>query len=156
MKHIRPFRTVRPIALALVAVSLFAGCGGPRPLAVSVVGTPQLNSCSEGATANVAVVHVYYLTGTSNFQDATRESFWRDDKAALGDELVRSEQITLYPDQVQHLEIEPDESYQYIGVAADLRCPNEEQWRQVKSVEELRGKDVSIEVGADRVSLITQ
>ncbi|GIV60300.1 MAG: type VI secretion lipoprotein [Rhodothermaceae bacterium] len=136
-----------------LALGLLAGCGGTRPLSLNVVGTPQLNSAETG-NSNAAVVRIYELTGTANFQSATLESFWRNDTEALGQELVRRQELLLYPDTVERIEIEPDPATRYIGVAADLRRPAREGWRQIIPVEQLRNRTFTIEIGADRIAIL--
>lgn len=147
---------VRQTASILLLVFVLAGCGGTRPLSLTLYGTSNMNSVGEGEGANAAVVRIYQLTNATNFTDVTPDAFWRDDKAALGDELISSQQFLLYPDQTQTLTLEPAENAQYIGVAADLRRPDQGQWRQIYAVEELRGREVQIEVGATQVRIGVQ
>ena len=142
-------RTLRAGALVLALGGLVA-CGGPKPLALTVVGTPNLNSV-EDDVGNAANVHIYELSNDTNFRNATLETFWQDEAGALGSELIDSRQLLLYPDAMEQIEIEPAEETQYIGIAANLRQPDREQWRQVYSVEALRGNRVMVEVGKNRV-----
>lgn len=126
----------------------------PPPLRLTFYGTANMNSSGEGENANAAVVRLYGLTSPTNFKDVTPDAFWRDDAAALGEELVSTQQILLYPDQRQELMLDPSDGVQYIGVAADLRRPDPNGWRQVYAVEALRGRTVQVEVGATEVRVI--
>ena len=44
----------------------------------------------------------------------------------------------------------------FIGVAADLRRPDHERWRQVYALSELKGKRITVEVSRDRVAINVQ
>lgn len=148
------------IGLALL-LFVAVGCRSPQPVVVApepvrltIVGAPDLNSAgSESGAALSARVRLYELAGETNFKTSTLESFWRDDTAALGQELVASRQILLYPDSSEVVVIQPGADTRYIGVAANLRLPDPQQWRQVFPVETLRGRAVRVEVGADRVTV---
>lgn len=142
-------------ALLIVAL-LLGGCSGSRALTLTVVGTPNLNSTDEAPGGNAAVVRIYQLSNDTNFRAVTLEAFWQDDKAALGSEVVSSQQLLLYPNAVERLDIEPDEGVQFIGVAADLRRPDRERWRQVYALSELEGKRITVEVSQDRVAFNAQ
>ena len=151
MKHNRLVHTLIMQISLVVGLSVAAvGCSGtkpPPPVALTVVGTPQLN------LGNAAIVRIYELNNDTNFRNATLETFWQDDRAALGNELVNSQQFMLYPDAVENIQVDPGEETRFIGIAANLRQPDREQWRQVYPVEDLRGKQVMIEIGEDRILL---
>lgn len=160
---VRPARAPRPVSLlCLVAALLLAACGGtrpaaePPPLRLTIYGTATMNSAADGEGANAAVVRLYQLTGPTNFTEATPDAFWRDDEAALGDELVDAQQVLLYPDQQEVVTLEPAETARYVGVAVDLRRPDPGAWRQVYAVEALRGRAVRVEVGATQVRVFVE
>ena len=144
-----------PIAHRIVLVLviglgvLAAGCGGP--LEMTVAGTPDLNS-----GGNAAVVRVYELSGDSNFRTTSIGSFWRDDQAALGSEYIDHRQLLLYPDQVETVSIDVSDETEFIGIAADLRQPDEDAWRAIYPVDELKGSEVAISVGASRLAVNVQ
>lgn len=130
--------------LACVSV-LLVGCGGPLEMVVS--GESDLNS-----GGNAAVIRVYELSGTSNFRTTPLGQFWQDDQAALGDQYVNHQQFLLYPNQVERLTLDVSDETSHIGIAADLREPDENTWRTVYPVEDLKGRDVVISVGAHGLS----
>lgn len=125
---------------------LVTGCSGP--LQMTVTGTSDMNS-----GGNAAVVRVYQLTNTTNFQQTPISSFWADDRNALGDELVSSHQLRLYPNQSERVELDIQEATRYVGVAADLRRPEADEWRVVYPVADLEGNDVIVMVGEHRLSV---
>lgn len=149
-------RRAAPYLVLLTTVLLIGGCSGSKALNMTVVGTPNLNSTDETPGGNAAVVRIYQLSNDTNFRTVTLEAFWEDDRTALGNEMVSSRQLLLYPDAVERLEIEPDETARFIGVAADLRRPDHERWRQVYALSELKGKRITVEVSRDRVAITVQ
>ena len=148
-------RTVPYLAL-LTAVLLMGGCSGSKALNMTVVGTPNLNSTDETPGGNAAVVRIYQLSNDNKFRTVTLEAFWEDDRAALGNEMVSRQQLQLYPDSFERLEIELEETTRFIGVAADLRRPDHERWREVYALSDLMGKRITVEVSRDRVAITVQ
>ena len=136
--------------LVLAAV-LLAGCGGSRALNVQIVGTSTMNSGENEMRGNAVVLRIYELSNETNFRSATREAFWQDDVAALGEERLTSQQLRLFPDENRVIELEPGQDTRFIGVAADLRYPYQDQWRQIYPVEELRSKGIMVSVMKDRL-----
>lgn len=133
--------------LLIVAIAqIVGGCKGG--LELTLAGEPDLNG-----GGNAAVVRVYQLSNDTNFRATPIESFWRDDRGVLGSEYVGHQQVLLYPDQETTLPIEVDKQARFIGVAADLRQPNQDLWRQVYPVSELRGNRVVVMVGSDQLTV---
>lgn len=138
----------------LIAVWLLAGCGGSRALNMTLAGKPDMNSIDDGGGGNAAVVRIYQLSNETNFRDVTLEAFWQNDEEALGSELIAPpQQIRLFPDQQETIKVEPTSNTKFIGVAADLRQPDRERWRQIYSIEEMKGKRIMVEVGKNYVTI---
>jgi len=138
-------------AALLVACCLtLIGCkGSMKAMEMTVQGGPDMNN-----GGNAAVVRLYQLSGDSNFMRASLETFWRDDEETLGAELIAPKQeILLYPEQERAIDLNIGEETRYIGIAADLRAPDPVQWRKVFDAEELRGKQVTVTVGSDRLNV---
>jgi type VI secretion system VasD/TssJ family lipoprotein len=120
---------------------------GPEPVRVTVSGTSNLNS-----GGNAAFVHVYELTSETNFRNAVLESFWQDPDAALGQERVESRQIRLNPGQDTTFVFNPAAQTLFVGVAANLRQPDREQWRQIYPVSGMLGKQLYVVIGETTVT----
>lgn len=102
---------------------------------------------------NAAVVKVYQLKGNTNFKRVPVSAFWRDDRKALGGELLGSpRKVTLYPSDSTTIEFELIKKAQYIGVAANLRDPDREDWRSIHPLEGM-GDHVSVTVEERRVAV---
>lgn len=141
------------LSLGCLALLLTAGCStlkrstGPEPVQVTVSGTSNLNS-----GGNAAFVHVYELTSETSFRNATLETFWQDPDAALGQERVESRRIRLNPGQDTTFVFDPAAQTLFVGVAANLRQPDREQWRQIYPVSGMLGKQLFVVVGETTVT----
>lgn len=132
-------------------VLLLAGCRGPREVSgpsmrLTIAGQPELN-----AGGNAAVIKVYQLRGGTNFNTTPLQSFWQNDRTALSDDYVDHVQLLLYPNESETVPLDLRAETQFIGIAADLRDPAQDGWRRIFSLDELRGKEVNVSVGADRL-----
>lgn len=132
--------------LFLCSLLLFTGCS--NSLEVVVSGEPGMNS-----GGNAAVVKIYQLTGDSKFKSTPLSAFWRDDTGALGKELVAPPRtVTVYPSESKPVEFELSGKTKYIGVAANLRNPDREEWRSIHATKGM-GDQVSVTVGSKRVAV---
>lgn len=138
----------------LLVLLLSSGCsalpfvGGPSTLALRLEGEPEMNS-----GGNAAVVRVYQLTGRTNFERTPLATFWKNDTQALGNELVSKEEVLLYPEEMEQVTFEIDSKTRYVGVAADLRNPDQEHWRAIHPVDQLTDGTPTITISTDRVSV---
>lgn len=155
-------RTIIPYALAAIGIAYCVsavGCksslpiiGGDRETDIVVLGGTSMNG-----GGNAAVVRVYQLSSDTKFQHASIEDFWKSDVDALGSELVgASQELIVYPKDTKTLDVKLDEATQYVGVAADLRSPDQDQWRVVLPVHEINGRKVLVTVGENRLETSTQ
>lgn len=90
------------------AASFYGACGGAAPVAkapekcpvqnitVSLLSSDTVNKTSEGE-ARPVVVRLYQLKGDERLFNASFEQMWKDDKATLGEDLVSTQEIQLYP-----------------------------------------------------------
>lgn len=98
---------------------------------------------------NAARVRVYQLSGTTRFLNASVGDVWNSEQSPLEAEVVEiTDSFLLYPNQTRPLEVMLENDTRYLGVAADLREPEQDRWRQVVSAEEIRGRDsVGVTIG---------
>lgn len=121
----------------------------PQPLEVALVGTDSLNG-----GGNAVVVRLYALAGDAAFQQAPVQSFWQDEAAALGSDLLGgAREVTLFPGAREQVQLQPDPRAQFVGIAADLREPARDGWRAVYPVSELRGRRVTVTVGVNAMAV---
>lgn len=140
------------VAAGLLLVLILTACGSAEPLRLplSLEGSSAMNS-----GGNAAVVRVYQLASSTTFRQAPIESFWQDDEGLLGSDLVVPKvERTLYPDDVEEITLEIHDNTRYIAIAADLRDPEADHWRQIFTVEEVEaGQPFVVEVGERRLRL---
>jgi type VI secretion system VasD/TssJ family lipoprotein len=106
---------------------------------------------------NAASVVIYQLSNDVKFRTAPIEEFWRDDEAALGDELVgRRREVLLYPLQVRLLETEIEENANFIAVAANLRNPKTDAWRRIFPTDEVVGERVQVHVAETMLDITVE
>jgi type VI secretion system VasD/TssJ family lipoprotein len=124
-----PMRTPLRLALLLIAATGCLPFHHDPSVTVNVEGDSRMNIVND--RPNAAVVRVYELTARANFDRASRAALWRDDAAALGDELVAKRELTLLPDDHESLKIMLKKTTKFVAVAADLYDPDGEGWRVV-------------------------
>lgn len=131
--------------LFLLCVLPATGCS--TTVEVRMRGQSDMNS-----GGNAAVVQVYELSGKGSFLDASPRTFWQGN-GALGGVLVRAPQRnTLFPNETKTFELELAEKTKFIGVAANLRNPDPEEWRALYPVEEV-GDWLSVTVHSNGISV---
>ena len=106
---------------------------------------------------NAANVVFYQLTNNANFQRAPIETFWKNDRQTLADELVGNrQQVFLYPGQAKQVELDLKKQTRYLGVAANLRQPEPGQWRRSFPIQEIDGHHMAIQVEPRRLTVSMQ
>jgi type VI secretion system VasD/TssJ family lipoprotein len=140
--------------LLFVTIALTTtGCGSIRrkpSMVVRMHGDSGMNAVDK--RPNAAVVRVYQLTSRANFDRASRAALWRDDTAALGNELVAKQELTLLPDAEESLKIALAKSTRFVAVAADFYNPDGEAWRVVYPAKSGK-KPVKIRLGERQLSV---
>jgi len=125
---------------------LIASCSSN--LGVTIRSTNDLNN-----GGNPVVVRIYQLSSAGEFQRATLDSFWGNDRQVLGSDLVADPvEIVLHPgESISLSDIELNEETRFLGVAADFYQPEGEQWKSVLDIASLSGNQVYLAVGNDRL-----
>ena len=142
--------------LCVSVLTAFSGCRSAAPppppppeppLTVTVVGGTDLNG-----GGNAAVLRIYQLAGDANFQRAPVQAFWQNDEQVLGSELLGAKrEVLLFPESTEIVRIVLDDKTQFLAIAADLREPDPDHWREIYPVSAVRGKAVAVVVGENRL-----
>lgn len=142
--------------LCVSVFTAFSGCRSAAPppppppeppLTVTVVGGTDLNG-----GGNAAVLRIYQLAGDANFQRAPVQAFWQNDEQVLGSELLGAKrEVLLFPESTEIVRIVLDDKTQFLAIAADLREPDPDHWREIYPVSAVRGKAVAVVVGENRL-----
>ena len=122
------------------------GCASS--VSVRLFGQPEMNR-----GGNAAVVKFYQLTAQGNFRNTPLSSFWRDDEAALGSELVTApRKLTVYPANTKTISLSIQDKTNYLGVAANLREPDRDRWRCLVPLKKM-GDEVSVTIERNTLQL---
>ncbi len=93
----------------------------------AIIASPNINPSSEGEPRPVQF-RLYQIKSDVTFQNASFEKIWKEDKATLGDDLVKVEEFPVYPNTRSNLAIERDPSAQFIVAAGFFREPKGKSW----------------------------
>ncbi len=129
--------------MAIVALSLSVLVGCSRSMELMITGESDLNG-----GGNAARIHVFQLSNNALFESATVSAFWNSPEDALGSDMVDHAQILLYPNESIPLQIELRKEAKYVAIAAKLRDPDPNQWRQIYPLSEVKRKALHVSVGS--------
>lgn len=125
----------------MLGAALAAGAGCKRPLIpcepravqLTLSASERLNPDDQGRSLPTAVV-LLQLKDLSRLENATFSELWRDPKAALLDDLVQLEELTLSPAQRLDRAFTPKPGATHLAVAALVRKPVGTAWRLAKRI----------------------
>jgi type VI secretion system protein VasD len=125
------------VLLAVLAVSVM-GCGGTQSPAcqipeegnLMIEATDRLNPDDAGR-ALPTIVRLYQLTNLGNLELASFEQIWRQPEDTLGDTMVASDEVTVYPGQRVHRAFERNPDANFLVGVAIVRRPAGVSWRTV-------------------------
>ncbi|MFC1853446.1 type VI secretion system lipoprotein TssJ [candidate division CSSED10-310 bacterium] len=116
----------------------------------------MFGKANQNAGGNAVVVRIYQLQNDANFQRATLQSFWQEERAdeqVLGGELVKKLEILLHPEESRQQKIEISDETLFIGAAANFFSPDKDGWRQIIPVEKYRGKQVWFIIESNKIKI---
>lgn len=154
-----PARTRRAVTAALAA-GLLAGitaCAPPPPPPPTQV---QLTLRADGGInpdpsgrASPAQIHVYWLRGAQDFQNADFFALTGQPSAALGQELAQHEVVTMRPNQQQTMMKSPDPGVTHVGVVTAYRSLDGVNWRAVGGFPSNQTTGFNVLLGANGVTM---
>ena len=130
---------VTVVALAILLGLVLAGCGGatknvrcrsPRAMKYVVTASDRVNLDDEGR-ALATVVRVYQLKSLSRLENADFEEIWLKADETLADDLVKVEELTLFPTDESTHAVDVGEGVNYLVAVALFRKPAGVSWRAV-------------------------
>jgi type VI secretion system protein VasD len=116
-----------------------AGCGGAAPppkapekcpeqnVTVSLLASPSVNPAAGGG-ARAVVVRVYQLKSDARLVNATFDQVWKEDKVRLGDDLVKEDEVLVYPATRADLSFMRAELVQHVAAVALFQSPQGRSW----------------------------
>ncbi len=146
MPGVRQMRQV-VIATLVAAAACIAGTGAgatlgcsttvvapkePEPCKLQVVNmailaSPRINPTDSG-DARPVQLRIYQLTTDVRLNNASFTDVWKNDKDVLKEDLVKSEELSIYPDTRTDIRFERDEKALVIAAVALFREPKGRSW----------------------------
>lgn len=129
----------KPVSVLVMLLGLMvAACSSSTPpkepekcklqiISAAIISTPYINPTTEGEPRPVQL-RLYQLKTDTSFQNASFERIWKDDKEALGEDLVKVEEFPVYPDSRTELKFERAEPAQFLIAAGLFREPKGRSW----------------------------
>jgi type VI secretion system protein VasD len=126
---------------SLLTVAMLCGCGSSTILPVkdaakacelqtvklSVIASTRLNPTTEGEPRPV-VLRIYQLKDDIRLQNATFDQLWKDDKAALAEDIVAKNELYAYPNSRTEVKFERIPEARYVAGAALFRGHQGKSW----------------------------
>jgi type VI secretion system protein VasD len=101
-----------------------------QTVGLTVLASDRLNPTNEGEPRPV-ILRIYQLKNDVGLQNAKFEEIWQDDKTALGDDLVKVDELAVYPNSRSEVKFERDDSAGYVVPVALFRNPKGRSWYTV-------------------------
>ena len=117
---------------------------------VTIQAAEDINPDYAG-TPSPLVVRIYELKSPTAFNNAGFYALYDSDAAALGDDLLWSDEMEFEPGEVQTLEREVKLETRYVGVMAAYQDIENASWRAVAEIEQESSTDVII--GLERLKI---
>jgi len=143
------------LAVLLASVSL-AGCKKKegetckpedkafKKVRVVVQSTPEINLDPEG-TPRATSLRIYQLKGGRTLDiPLDFRQVWQDGKAVFGDELLKEEELTIYPGKTEVFEIKPEDEATHFVAAAIFREPVGSAWYSEWETPKFHGDSVCL------------
>ena len=129
------------LTLGLIGlVAATASCGGQTILPVkeekkceiqvvslSVIASPAINPTTEGEPRPVQM-RIYQLKDDVKLQAATFEQVWKEDAAVLGQDILKRDEVFVYPNTRTDVKFDRDPTASHIVGAALFRNPKGKSW----------------------------
>jgi len=128
-----------PVSLALVA-GMAVGCGGQTILPVkegkkcevqvvslTIVASPVINPTIDGEARPVQM-RIYQLKDDIKLQAASFEQIWKEDATVLGPDIVKRDDVFVYPNTRTDVKFDRDPNAAHIVGAALFRNPKGRSW----------------------------
>lgn len=94
---------------------------------LTILASGRINPTELGEARPVQV-RLYQLANETRLERATFQSVWKDDKAALEGDLIKSEELSVYPASRTDITFERDEKAMVIAAVALFRTPRGRSW----------------------------
>ncbi len=134
------------VFLSIFCLLFITGCS--KPMEIRVKAHENLNQ------GYPVVLRIYQLKNDTNFQHGTIQSFWLNDQQLLGEELVDKIEYSLQPGQLVKFKVNLEDETKFVGACADFNQPDMDGWRGIQSLASLKGKEVWIVCGENKLQIV--
>jgi len=121
------------LVFATVGCNKSTVCTIPEPANLWVRGTHELNPDASGDPLPT-LVRVYQLSNLGELEQASFEQMMQKPAEVLGDTLLATEEVTVYPGRSAFRSFERDPGANYVVGVAVVRQPSGNQWRAVMTM----------------------
>jgi type VI secretion system protein VasD len=130
----------------LIGAAALSGCSStarqvPIPYALMLKADPQVNPDANGRPSPIQVT-VYELKSPGTFQSRDYFALQADPQAALGKDLLNTDQVILRPGETQTVERPGNAEARVVGIVAGYRDLENSQWRMVIQLPEAQNTNI--------------
>jgi type VI secretion system protein VasD len=127
------------VATLLAAVGAFVACSQTpvvpkeaescklQVVNMTIIASPRINLADNGEPRPVQL-RIYQLGTDIRLNNASFDGVWKADKATLQEDLIKSEELSVYPDSRTDIQFERDEKAMVVGGVALFRNPRGRSW----------------------------
>jgi type VI secretion system protein VasD len=106
---------------------------------LTIIASPRINLADNGEPRPVQL-RIYQLATDVRLNNAGFEDIWKRDKATLQDDMVKYEELSIFPDSRTDIKFERDEKAEYLGAVALFRNPKGRSWYTILELPPPPGK----------------
>ena len=146
MNIARVIHECKALAACLAAALLLAACAStakrvPVPYAISFTADAQVNPDTNGRPSPIQIT-VYELKSASTFKARDYFALQSNPQAALGAELLNTDQIILQPGQTEVIKHAGSVDAGAIGIVASYRDLEDSRWRLTVPLPEAKNTNI--------------
>lgn len=101
-----------------------------QEVTLSIISSGDTNRATNGEPRPVQL-RVYQLGSDTSLQNASFDDIWKKEEETLGEDLVKGEELPIYPNTRTELKFERDDSAQYVAAVALFKNPKGRSWYTV-------------------------
>lgn len=107
-----------------------ATCNLPQNIGLVLRGSERLNPNDDGRSLPV-VVRIYQLKSGARMEEAEFDGVWRRDREVLADDILKMDEMYLYPNQRMARSFRRDPAATHVVAVAFFRRPSGQSWRTI-------------------------
>jgi len=94
---------------------------------MTILSSPRINLTDNGEARPVQL-RIYQLATDIRINNSDFQDVWKQEKTSLQEDLIKSEELSIYPDSRTDIQFERDEKAMVIGAVALFRNPKGRTW----------------------------